>query len=108
MANQNCYQIYYFFFSNSDIQDLLVDPENYDFRPNPNTEMTIDDEGNFIGPYSPSIGSHLIDPMDPRSSYEGYYWIPGHRSNKASFPIPSHKAAIKKMRDVVMCQTGYK
>ena len=70
--------------------------------------MTIDDEGNFIGPYSPSIGSHLMDPMDHRSSPEGYYWIPGHRSNKASFPIPSHKAAIKKMRDVVMCQTGYK
>ena len=108
LANPNCYRIYNFFFSNSDIQNLLVDPANYDFRPNPDTEMTIDDEGDFIGPYSPMIGSHLMDPMDLSSSYEGNYWIPGHRSNKASFPIPPHKAAIRKMRDVVMCQTGYK
>ena len=108
LANLNCNQIYHFFFSNSEVENLLVDPENYDFRPNPDNEMTIDDEGNFIGPYSPMIGSHLMDPMDPTSSYEGNYWIPGHRSNKASFPIPPHKAAIKKMRDVVMCQTGYK
>ena len=108
LANPNFYRIYHFFLSNSDIEDLLVDPENYDFRPKPDTEMTIDDEGNFIGPYSPMIGSHLMDPMDFTSSYEGNYWIPGHRSNKASFPIPPHKAAIRKMRDVVMCQTGYK
>ena len=88
--------------SNSAIQDLLVDPENYDFRPNRNNELNLEGESNFIGPYSPLIG------YPDTTNYQGYYWIPGHRSNKASFPIPPNRAVIKKMRDVVMCQTGYR
>ena len=80
----------------------MVDPENFDFRPKKNNELTIVDEDDFIGPYSALIGSPNI------SNYMGHYWIPGRKLSKASFPVPPNRAVIKEMRDVLMFQTGYR
>ena len=92
---------FWYFYSNSNIRELLIDAENYDFRPKPNNALTNDD-GSFIGPYSPNIGSVN------NNNYLGQYWIPGRKMQTTSFPIPKNKALIEKMRDVVICQTGYR
>ena len=80
----------------------MVDPENFDFRPKLNNEITVAEDDDFIGPYSALIG------FQNTSNHMGHYWIPGSKLGKASFPIPPNKAVIKEMRDVVMCQTGYR
>ena len=76
----------------SDFLDLFVDVENYDYRPKPNTELTSSEIQ--IGPYASewSTGDRYV--------------IPGRREDKASFPIPSHRAKVA-ARDALMFQPAY-
>ena len=76
----------------SDFLDLFVDVENYDYRPKPNTELTSSETQ--IGPYASmwSTGDRYV--------------IPGRREEKASFPIPSHRAKVA-ARDALMFQPAY-
>ena len=89
------------YLSGSNIRELLVDADNFDFRPQLNNALTNTDN-TFTGPYSPYIGSSNTN------TYLGHYWIPGRKLQKVSFPIPTNGAIVNKMRDVVMCQTGYR
>ena len=89
------------FISNSDVQELLVDPDNFDFRPKMNNAL-MNTDNSYSGPYSPYIGS--LNTSDDLK----HYWIPGRKERKASFPVPKDGSTIRQMRDVVMCQTGYR
>ena len=88
-------------FSDASVRDLLVDVDNFDFRPKVDTALTNEDS-TFSGSYSPDIGS--VNENDDLS----HYWIPGRKLAKTSFPIPRNGAKLGKMRDVLMCQTGYR
>ena len=63
-------------FPDKDLLDLLVDVDDYDFRPKPDTVLT--NQGYQIGPYAAA------------NSDETIYTIPGRQEEIASFPIPSY------------------
>ena len=77
----------------SDFPKLLVDIDNYDFRPKSNTLLT--STGTQIGPYS-SLYSN-----------GDRYFIPGRREEIASHPIPKHNAQVD-MREDVIFQPAYR
>ena len=79
--------------SPSDFLDLFVDVDNYDYRPKPNTELTSTDAQ--IGPY-PS-----------QWSTGDRYVIPGRREDRASHPIPRHRAKVE-VRDALIFQPAYR
>ncbi|CAL4122383.1 unnamed protein product [Meganyctiphanes norvegica] len=78
-------------YSGHDINDYLVDVDNWDFRPLEGTPLT---EGEVVkGPYQPGITST--------------YWIPGRKLYKTSLPIPVEGAVVPKSRDILMFRGGY-
>ena len=72
----------------ANIKDKFHDPDNEDFRPL-TSSIT-------VGPY----------PYNPTSST---YWIPGRQLNKASSPVPPHRATrvTAAHRDALMWLNGY-
>ena len=72
----------------------MKDTDNYDFRP------VID--GGFITP----DGSEIIGAYTSGDSSQ-FYWIPGRKLYKTSFPIPQNGAEVFAKRKDVICQTGY-
>ena len=86
---------------NSTVYGIVNLKNVIDFRPKVDTALTNKDS-TFSGPYSPDIGSKN------ETDHLSHYWIPGRKSMKASFPIPRSGAKLDKMRDVLMCQTGYR
>ena len=71
----------------TDLPDLLIDVNNYDFRPKPNTILT--STGKQIGPY-PSLYSN-----------GDTYFIPGMKANTPSFPIPQDGAKVDMREDLI-------
>ena len=76
-----------------DLPDLLMDVENYDFRPKPDTVMT--STGVQIGPY-PEAYSEVTK-----------YNIPGRKEYLASHPIPGHESNVK-MRDALIFRPAFR
>jgi len=79
--------------SYKDLPDMLVDVDNYDFRPKPDSILGSAD--NQIGPYA-SIYTN-----------GDRYFIPGRRESIPSFPIPKHNS-VAKMRDDLIFQPAYR
>jgi len=79
--------------SYTDLLDLLVDIENYDFRPKPDTILT--STGMQIGPYA------------SKYSNGDRYFIPGRRLSIPSHPIPRNDAVVK-MRDDLIFKPAYR
>ena len=77
----------------TDLPDLLVDIDNYDFRPKPDTILT--STGKQIGPY----------PAEYTNGDE--YCIPGMKENSPSFPIPSDQSVVE-MRSDLIFQLAYR
>lgn len=75
------------YYTQVDIRDQIRDPDNFDFRPKPNSVLV--DAGTLDGLddyYLPYIGEN-----PDQGAYEGnsdYYWIPGRMHDKASHPVP--------------------
>lgn len=75
-----------------DVRDQLVDPDNFDFRPQPNSTYL----QHNVGPYR----------------YERkmtHYWIPGRQLYKTSTPVPPDNSMEVKpaRRDALMWLNGY-
>ncbi len=93
-------------YSNSSaVSDWLEDPESFDFRPKASAPMV--DAGKqvagitdgFIGA-APDIGAYEYG--------DTVYWIPGHQTAAASFPIPRNGSTkISTDRDLIFLH-GYK
>jgi len=92
-------------YSGEDLNKLLVDVDNKDFRPKSNNALTAsgntgqiigDATGNLIGPY-PSKDEADITQYD----------IPGQKLDIASYPIPADGSTVKE-RDVVMFRPGFR
>ena len=77
----------------ADLPELLVDVDNYDFRPKPNTILTSTDTQ--IGPY-PSVYSN-----------GDIYFIPGRKEETPSFPIPKHNSSVEARGDLIF-QPAYR
>ena len=75
------------------LQDLLMDVDDYDFRPKPDTVLT--STGVQIGPYPAAY------------SYNTKYIIAGRKKEKASFPIPSHQRTVTR-KDALIFQPAYR
>ena len=92
-------------YSGEDLNELLVDVDNKDFRPKTNDALTASGNagqiiggatGNMIGPY-PSKDEADITQYD----------IPGQKLDIASYPIPADGSTVKE-RDVVMFRPGFR
>ena len=75
------------------LPELLMDVDDYDFRPRPDTVLT--STGVQIGPY--------------QAAYSKYtkYIIAGRKKEKASFPIPSNQRNVKR-KDALIFQHAYR
>ena len=80
-------------FPEIDLPDLLMDVENFDFRPKPDTVLS--ENGFQIGPYAPAY------------SKDTQYNIAGRKKSTASFPIPSNNANVK-MKDALIFQQAFR
>ena len=78
----------------SNLIQSLVDPDNSDFRPKPESPLTL--TGKQIGPYKAYY-----------TSGKDYYFIPGRQEFKASYPIP-HDRSVVKERDCLMFRPAYR
>jgi len=81
-------------YEGKDLTEYLVDVANFDFRPVLESPLILQD-GNYIGAYRPN---------------EDYYWIPGRKEYKTSFPIPKDGGFLNRGRagdDAVICNLGY-
>ena len=76
-----------------DLPDLLMDVNDYDFRPKPGNVLTQNDV--TIGPYDVAYSKNRI------------YNIPGRKEMKASHPIPSLSSNIP-MKDALMFRPAYR
>lgn len=74
------------------VRNQLVDPDNFDFRPQPNSTYL----QHNVGPYG----------YDRQMTY---YWIPGRQLYKASTPVPPDKGVQVKpdRRDTLTWLNGY-
>lgn len=75
-----------------DVQKVLQDPENLDYRPLPDSNLIT----NSVGPY----GKESMD-------HGGVYWIPGRQKLGSSFPIPPNGSITAKCNAHLMWLTGY-
>ena len=75
-----------------DVRKHLRDPDNLDFRPNPDSDYI----NNKIGPY----GKESVSPG-------GVYWIPGRQQLLASMPIPPNGTTTAKCSADLMWLSGY-
>ena len=80
-------------FPENDIPDLLMDVEDYDFRPKHDTLLT--STGVQIGPYPAAYSKNTK------------YSIAGRKEEKASHPIPSHENTVA-MKDALIFQVAYR
>jgi len=78
----------------ADLPDLLMDADNYDFRPRP--ESVLVSTGVQIGPYPAAYSDAIKE-----------YIIAGRKEEKASFPIPPHNGEVK-MRDALIFQPAFR
>lgn len=95
------------------MNDLLVDPYNFDFRPRADAIELID-QGT---PVTCSVNGQTIDVTDgflgiapDIGAYEygdTVYWIPGRQSIRASFPIPVNGAESIPINSDLMFLFGY-
>ena len=76
-----------------ELTDLLMDIDDYDFRPKPDTVLT--NQGFQVGPYEAS------------SSEATTYTIAGRQEEIASFPIPSNEKTVKR-KDALIFQPGFR
>ena len=76
-----------------DLPDLLMDVNDYDFRPKEDTVLT--STGVQIGPYPAAYSKNTK------------YTIAGRKKLKASFPIPSHQRIVVR-KDALMFQSAYR
>jgi len=76
-----------------DLPDLLMDVDNDDYRPKPDTVLT--STGVQIGPY-PAAYSEATK-----------YNIPGKKEYVASHPIPGHESTVK-MKDALMFRPSFR
>ena len=76
-----------------DLPDLLMDVNDYDFRPKQDTVLT--STGVQIGPYPAAYSKNTK------------YTIAGRKKQKASFPIPSHQRTVVR-KDALMFQSAYR
>ena len=74
------------------VSEILRDPDNFDFRPNPDSDLV----GEKIGPY----GQESMD-------HGGVYWIPGSQDIGASTPIPPNGTHTAKCNAHLMWLSGY-
>ena len=75
-----------------DVHEHLRDPDNLDFRPNPDSDFV----NKGIGPY----GKESMGPG-------GMYWIPGRQQLLASMPIPPNGTTTAKCDADLMWLAGY-
>ena len=80
-------------FPDEDIPDLLMDIEDHDFRPKPDTVLT--STGVQIGPYPAAY------------SKDTKYNIPGRKEEKPTHPIPSNRNTVP-MKDALIFQLAYR
>ena len=92
-------------YSGEDLNELLVDVDNKDFRPKSDGALTAsgnagqiigDATGNIIGPYPSKNEADMTQ-----------YDIPGQKLDIASYPIPADGSTVKE-RDVVMFRPGFR
>ena len=77
-----------------DVKEQMIDVANHDFRPVPGGGFFTPDGGEIIGAYTEGESSQ-------------FYWIPGRKLYKASFPIPQDGATVPAERGDVICKTAY-
>ena len=77
----------------ANLPDMLVDVDNHDFRPKPDSSLT--STGKQIGPY-PAIFKN-----------NEKYSIAGRKEAKASYPIPPNESEVK-MRDCLIFQPAFR
>ena len=77
----------------ADLPDMLVDVDNHDFRPKPDSSLT--STGKQIGPY-PAIFKN-----------NEKYAIAGRKEAKASYPIPPNEGEVE-MRDCLIFQPAFR
>ena len=75
------------------IYQYIRDPDNFDFRPKPNSDLI----AKGIGPYGKESMTH-----------GGTYWIPGRLTLQASTPIPPNGTATAKCDADLIWLTGYR
>ncbi|MFL0770922.1 MAG: DUF1565 domain-containing protein, partial [Prochlorococcus sp.] len=68
------------------VRDELRDVDNFDFRPNKNAVLLID-QGTHIPGYTDDYVGEAPD-IGPYEYGDDNYWIPGHQTKKARVPIP--------------------
>ena len=92
-------------YNNADLP--LVDTASYDFRPTASSALVNTGKSNGT-PYDDQV----TDGQPDEGAYERgilYYWIPGFRSSKASFPIiPNGASSVTTTRDKLMFRPAYK
>ena len=84
-------------FPDADLPDLLMDIDDYDFRPKPDTVLT--NQGFQVGPYAAANSDATI------------YTIPGRQEDIPSFPIPSYDPKHEKIiprKDALMFQPAFR
>merc|ERR1712141_640901 len=90
-------------YEGKDLNELLVDIQNKDFRPITADVFTAHGTGDIIG----DATGALIGPYAPAGATLNYYPIPGQKLSLASHPIPSHGSNVPK-RDVLIFRPGYR
>jgi len=84
-------------FPDEGLLDLLMDIDDYDFRPKPDTVLT--NQGYQIGPYAAAYSEETV------------YTIPGRQEELASFPIPSYdpkNAKVVPRKDALIFQPAFR
>ena len=88
---------------NSDIRNLLRDPENLDFRPIPSSVLV--DTGKII----PGLTDGYYGTAPDIGAYEHgaeNYWIPGPKETRASVPVPVNATTTAKASASLMWLPG--
>ena len=80
-------------YESTNVKKQMKDTDNYDFRPVNDGGFITPDGGEIIGAYTSGDSSQ-------------FYWIPGRKLYKTSFPIPQNGAEVSAERTDVICQTG--
>jgi hypothetical protein len=87
-----------------DIRTQLRDPDNFDFRPKPDSDLI--DAGYQFGPITNNYLGKNPD-VGPYECGDPNYWIPGYQALKASTPIPPNGSKTVKPTADIMWLGGY-
>ena len=77
----------------ANLPDMLVDVDNHDFRPKPDSSLT--STGKQIGPYPATFNNNEK------------YAIVGRKEAKASYPIPPNESEVD-TRDCLIFQPAFR